>query len=468
MDGALFVDELRLSRLLQSGLPTPFFLYSRAQLEHDFSAYAHATSRLAGGAMVGYAVKANNNLALLGILAERGAAAIVVSGHEITHALAAGIPGERMLLHGNGKTTADIEAALKHNAMVSVDSEFDLDHIAARTQALGCTARVLLRINPDIDPHVHPYISTGLADSKFGLSQAAIERLRGRLRQHLHGDALNRVEVHGLHCHLGSMLHSIEPIADAAQLLTALSMHLRADGHPVDTIDLGGGLTVDYSRKGLAIPTPDELIDAVEPVLAGSGLKLWLEPGRSLVARCGALVTRVIGSKDRPPAPSDSSPAGTEGQLHRTGEGGAHPRSFLVVDASMAQLIRPALYGAYHHIELVEDPSAGAAATGKDARLFDVVGPICESGDFLGQGRLLHAPAEGDAVIIYDAGAYGMSMASRYNLSLYPAEYLVEGQRVRCIRRAETYEDFARCFVDQPLELPESQPGDEPSNAKRI
>ena len=255
------------------------------------------------------------------------------------------------------------------------------------------------------------------------------------------------------------MLHSIEPLADAAQLLTALSMTLRADGHPIDTIDLGGGLTVDYSRKGLAIPTPGELIDAIEPVLAGTGLKLWLEPGRSLVARSGALIARVIGSKERPPAPSEAPPPGSEGHIHRAGEGSPHPRSFLVVDASMAQLIRPALYGAYHHIELCEDQPVSdgqVPATPKDARLFDVVGPICESGDFLGQGRLLRTPAEGDAVIIYDAGAYGMAMASRYNLSLFPAEYLVEGQRVRCIRRAETYEDFARCFTDVPVDMPEA------------
>ena len=410
-NGALFLEQVRLSSLLEAGIETPFFIYSTAQLVRDFESYASAVAGL--DAVVAYAIKANSNPSLLRLLAKLGAGAVVVSDHEVRLALESGFSPTKMLLHGNGKRRRDIDAALAAQTLLSVDSEFDLEQIIGRATALGVTARLLLRVNPDIDPQVHPYISTGLLDSKFGFSESAVEMLRPRLRQ------LSSVQVVGLHCHLGSTLKTVQPLRDASRLLAVLINGLRSDGHPVEILDMGGGLGIDYSRGRDQIPTPQELTDAVRPVLRELGLKLLLEPGRSLVARSGALIGRVLGVKDN-------------GRKH-----------FLVSDASMAQLIRPCLYGAYHHIELLDESVAGSECA------FDVVGPICESGDFLGQGRHLATPRIGDGIIVYDAGAYGFSMASRYNLHLGCAEYLVDGDTVRRVRSAETFDDLSRHFTDE-------------------
>lgn len=414
--GSLYLEGVRLGRLLQAGLPTPFFVYSAEQLRSDFHAYADAVSGL--DAVVGYAIKANHNPVLLRRIAGWGAGAVVVSANELRLARETGFPTDKMILHGNGKRREDLDAALLADAFISIDSEFDLENLAQRTASLGVRARVLLRVNPDIDAQVHPYISTGLLDSKFGLPLPAVERLRPRLRE------LRSITVSGLHCHLGSTLKSVQPELDAARSMAPLVHTLRADGHPIDTLDLGGGLGIDYSRGRDTIPTPAELLGVLRPVLRELGVRLWLEPGRSLVGRSGALIGRVLGVKDN-------------GQ-----------KRFLVTDASMAQLIRPCLYGAHHHIELLEDPDPGAATSE-----FEIVGPICESSDFLGQRRQLPAPRPGEGLIVYDAGAYGFVMSSRYNLHLLCAEYLVEGSEVRKVRRAETYEDLARTFVDEGVSL---------------
>lgn len=414
-NGALYLERVRLSSLLSSGLETPFFIYSTAQLVSDWQAYAQAVRGI--DAVVGYAIKANSNPAILRLLAGFGSGAVVVSDHEVRLALESGFSPDRMLLHGNGKRSRDIDAALHAGIILSVDSEFDLEQIAARALAHKTKAKLLLRVNPDIDPQVHPYISTGLLDSKFGFSEAAVERTRQRLQ------SLPSVEVRGLHCHLGSTLKTVQPVRDAARLLATLVLALRSDGHPIDILDMGGGLGIDYSRGLEQLPIPDELTLAVSPVLRELGLRLFLEPGRSLVGRAGALIGRVLGVKDN-------------GRKH-----------FIVTDASMAQLIRPCLYGAYHHIDLLDESVAGPSL------IFDVVGPICESGDFLGQGRQLPTPRAGDGLIVYDAGAYGFAMASRYNLHLGCAEYLVDGQSIRRVRRAETFDDLSRTFSDEPISL---------------
>jgi diaminopimelate decarboxylase len=413
--GSLWVEEVRLTTLLEAGAATPLYVYSLGSVRTAYRAYEGATRGLDG--MIGYAIKANHNAALLRELARLGAGAVVVSRHELEHALACGFQGRRTLLHGNGKRREDIEAALRAGALVSIDSPFDLEHVAAAASELGVRARCLLRVNPDIDPHVHPYISTGLRDSKFGMSEACIAELRPRLT------GLSSVEVVGLHAHLGSMLEEVSPYVDAARLLVPIALALREDGHPVSLLDLGGGLGIDYRHAGRPPLPPAALVDAVRPLLARAGLGLVLEPGRSIVGPAGLLVGRVIGVKQ--------------------GAG----KGFVVLDASMAQLIRPSLYGAYHHIVLLEERAAAPEAT------FDVVGPICESGDFLGQDRRLGTPAEGDGVAILDAGAYGTTMASRYNLNLFAAEYVVDGASVRRTRRAEGYPDFAGTFVDEPVPL---------------
>lgn len=455
--GALFVEGVRLSSLLSHaaqarGIDTPFFVYSREQLRRDFMRYAQAAESLdvdlGTPPLVAFAVKANPSRALLSLLHGWGAGATVVSAGELALVRSVGIPGDKVLLHGNGKRPKDIDAALEIDALLSIDSEFDLQHVQARARALGRTARILLRVNPNIDPQVHPYISTGLLESKFGMAEASIERLLPTLRELSRATgsvgAVPAISLRGLHCHLGSTLKSARPVLDAARQLLPLLSKLRSDGHAIDTFDLGGGLGIDYShRRGApAAPSPSELMAGLRLILQRQGndppLRLWLEPGRSIVGPCGALVGRVIGVKHRS---GDSPSADSAGE-----------RSFLCTDASMAQLIRPCLYGAYHHIELLEEPDPSADA---QLRLYDIVGPICESGDFIGQKRLLPTPAEGDGLIIYDTGAYGAAMSSRYNLHFHCAEYLIDGTQVTRIRRAETFDDFARSFVDEPLQVAE-------------
>lgn len=422
---SLFLEGVRLSQLLEAGLPTPFFVYSGEQLRADFAAYAEAVAGL--DAVVGYAIKANHNPVLLRRLAGWGAGAIAVSANELRLAAETGFPVAKTLLHGNGKRREDLDAALGTGAQVSIDSDFDLENLAQRVAA-GATAggrpvRVLLRVNPDVDAQVHPYISTGLLDSKFGLPEAAVERLRPRLRELAKA---GRIEVRGVHFHLGSTLKTAQPVIDAARGMLGLIKELRADGHPVDTLDVGGGLGIDYSRGRERIATPAELVAGLRPLLAELGLRLWLEPGRNLVGRAGALIGRVLGIKDN------------------------GRKRFLICDASMAQLIRPCLYGAYHHIELLEERAQAGSAESSE---YDVVGPICESSDFLGQGRRLGPAKPGDGLIVYDAGAYGFAMASRYNLHLFCAEYLVDGTSVRRVRRAETFDDLARTFADEAVSL---------------
>ena len=298
----------------------------------------------------------------------------------------------------------------------SADSPFDLRHIEDSATRLGLRARVLLRINPDIDPQVHPYISTGMNDAKFGMPREILETLLPDLR------ALRQTSIVGLHSHVGSALSTAQPFVDAGRIVLEWAARLRRDGHPIDTVDLGGGLGVDYSRRGEVLPGPADLLSPLVDELRSTGLRLLLEPGRSLVASSGALVGRVIGVKHNP------------------------GKSFLITDASMAQLIRPSLYGAHHHIELLE-PGAG------EHRRYDVVGPLCESGDFLGLSREFETPHEGDGLLVYDAGAYGFSMASRYNLNLLCAEYIIDGERLVLSRRAETYEDFCSPFTNEEIKV---------------
>lgn len=423
--GSLFLEGVRLSQLIEAGLPTPFFVYSGEQLRTDFAAYADAVAGL--DAVVGYAIKANHNPVLLRRVAGWGAGAIAVSANELRLAGETGFPAAKTLLHGNGKRREDLDAALGAGVQVSLDSEFDLENLAQRVAAgataEGRPARVLLRVNPDIDAQVHPYISTGLLDSKFGLPEAAVERLRPRLRELAKA---GRIEVRGVHFHLGSTLKTGQPVIDAARSMQGLIEQLRADGHPADTLDVGGGLGIDYSRGRERIATPAELVAGLRPLLADLGLRLWLEPGRNLVGRAGALIGRVLGTKDN------------------------GRKRFLITDASMAQLIRPCLYGAYHHIELLDEKDHDAT----DSSEYDVVGPICESSDFLGQGRRLGPARPGDGIIVYDAGAYGFAMASRYNLHLFCAEYLIDGTNVRRVRRAETFDDLTRTFADEAVNLP--------------
>jgi diaminopimelate decarboxylase len=388
-------------------LGTPLYVYSRAGIEQAFGAYETAFAPVPH--RVCYAVKANGNGAILRLLASLGAGADIVSGGELLAARRAGFSPERIVFAGVGKTEPEIALGLEHGiGEWNAESEDEIARIGVAATARGQVARVSLRVNPDIDPRSHPYISTGLREAKFGvaigLAPAILRRARG----------LAGVDVVGVQCHIGSQITDLEPLAAAARALAALSRQLLGEGFPLRTIDLGGGLGVGYDGKG--VPDASGLASAILPAVEKLPLTLVLEPGRSLVAGSGVLLTRVLYVK------------------------GGQGKTFVVVDAGMNDLLRPALYGAFHRVEPVR-------SRGRAAELVDVVGPVCETSDFLARRRELERPEPGDLLAVRDAGAYGFAMSSNYNMRPRAAEALVEGGRVRLIRRRETFDDLVRTEV---------------------
>jgi diaminopimelate decarboxylase len=386
---------------------TPLYVYSRAGIEAAFGAYARAFAGVPH--RICYALKANGNGAILRLLAGLGAGADIVSGGELLAARRAGFPAERIVFAGVGKTDAEIALGLEHGiGEWNAESEDEIERLGAAAAARGTLARVSLRVNPDIDPRSHPYISTGLREAKFGVDIARGPEILRRAR------GLPGVEVVGLQCHIGSQITDLEPLAAAARALAGLSRRLLDEGFTLRTIDVGGGLGVGYDGKG--VPGPEALAAAILPAVEKLPLTLVLEPGRSLVAAAGVLLTRVLYVK------------------------GGHDRRFVVVDAGMNDLLRPALYDAFHRVEPV-------SPRGRAAELVDVVGPVCEASDFLARRRELERPEPGDLLAVRDAGAYGFAMSSSYNMRPRAAEALVEDGRARLVRRRETFEDLVRTEV---------------------
>ena len=406
-DGRLFCEGVALEDAAREH-GTPLYVYSRASVESAYRAYGRAFAGVEH--RVCYALKANPCGALLRLLAGLGAGADIVSGGEMLAALRAGFPPERIVFSGVGKTDAEIALGIaKGIGEFNAESEPEIERISAAASAAGRVVRVSLRVNPDIDARSHPYISTGLRDNKFGVEIGTAPAILRRARQR------PGVEISGVQCHIGSQITDLEPLRRAAGELAALSRSLLDEGFPLRTIDLGGGIGIDYASD--APPPVDAFAAAVLPVIAGLPLTVLLEPGRSLVARAGALLTRVIVVKE------------------------SHGKRFVVADAGMTELLRPALYDAQHRIEPVAAPRELAGAA-------DVVGPVCESADFLARRRELPAVAAGDLLAVRDVGAYGFSMSSTYNMRPRAAEVLVEGDTMRLARRRETFEDLVRTEVD--------------------
>ncbi|MQL89185.1 hypothetical protein Taro_021766 [Colocasia esculenta] len=409
-DGFLYCEGVRVQVVMDAVEKRPFYLYSKDQITRNFEAYREALEGLKS--VIGYAIKANNNLKILEHLRQLGCGAVLVSGNELRLALRAGFDPTKCIFNGNGKLLEDLVLAAKEGVFVNVDSEFDLENIVTAARHAGKKVRILLRINPDVDPQVHPYVATGNKNSKFGIRNEKLQWFLDAVKSHP-----NELQLVGAHCHLGSTITKVDIFKDAAVLMVNYIDQIRAQGFNIDYLNIGGGLGIDYHHTGAILPTPMDLINTVRELVVSRDLNLIIEPGRSLIANTCCFVNRVTGVK-------------TNGT-----------KNFIVIDGSMAELIRPSLYGAYQHIELVSPPLPTA-----ETSTFDVVGPVCESADFLGKDRELPTPAKGAGLVVHDAGAYCMSMASTYNLKMRPPEYWIDNGAVVKIRHGETFEDHMKFF----------------------
>lgn len=392
---------------------TPLYVYSAEAILARYGLFAEA---FAGQPhLLCYSVKANPALAILKLLARRGAGFDIVSGGELERVLTVsrGAAG-RVVFSGVGKTAPELDAALRaHIRVFNVESEGELELLAERAAKRGVRAPFAFRVNPDVFAATHPYISTGLSEHKFGVSIDEARRLYARVRREK--QLGKRLQAVGISVHIGSQIREAEPFGAAAGRVVALLRELRAEGDDLRSVDLGGGLGIEYEDGAEWDPRArvEAYAGALKAALAGIEVELLLEPGRFLVAQAGALLTEVVYTK-------------------RNGA-----KRFVVVDAGMNDLLRPSLYGAYHAIEPV-------AATTGGAETVDVVGPVCESGDFLARDRALPPIAPGDLLAVLDAGAYGLSLASNYNTRTRPAEVLVEGKRARLIRKRETVRELLK------------------------
>ncbi|MFA0919916.1 Diaminopimelate decarboxylase [Pseudomonas coronafaciens pv. garcae] len=408
-DGELFAEGVALSAIAER-FGTPTYVYSRAHIEAQYRAYADALSGMPH--MVCFAVKANSNLGVLNVLARLGAGFDIVSRGELERVLAAGGKAEKIVFSGVGKTREDMRRALEVGVhCFNVESTDELERLQDVAAELNVRAPISLRVNPDVDAGTHPYISTGLKENKFGIAIAAAEDVYIRASQ------LPNLEVIGVDCHIGSQLTTLEPFIDALDRLLQLVDRLGDCGIHLHHIDLGGGLGVRYRDE--EPPLAADYIKAVRERLAGRDLGLLFEPGRFIVANAGVLLSRVEYLKH------------------------TEHKDFAIVDAAMNDLIRPALYQAWMDVTAVR-PRDG------EARAYDIVGPICETGDFLAKGREL-ALAEGDLLAVHSAGAYGFVMSSNYNTRGRAAEVLVDGTQAFEVRRRET---VAELFAGECL-LPE-------------
>ena len=401
----LHAEDLSLADLADS-VGTPFYCYSTATLERHYRVFADAFEGL--DAEVCYSVKANSNLAVLATLARLGAGMDVVSEGELRRVLAAGVLPEKIAFSGVGKTADEMAFALEEGIFAfNVESEPELRTLSETASSLGLSARIALRVNPDIDAKTHHKISTGKAENKFGIPYGealALYRLAA---------ALPGVDPRGVHMHIGSQITNLAPFRNAFALLKELVDELRAHSFAIDFVNLGGGLGVPYRSDEPAPPPPAEYGKLVRETVGDLGCKLLFEPGRLIAANAGILVARVLYVK--------------------RGE----PKTFIIVDAAMNDLIRPTLYEAYHEIWPVADPAPGAAMMTSD-----VVGPVCETGDYLALDRALPELRSGDLIAVMTAGAYGAVIASQYNSRLLVPEVLVAGDRYAVTRPRPHYGDM--------------------------
>jgi diaminopimelate decarboxylase len=402
-DGRLFCEEVPIEAIARE-VGTPFYCYSHATLTRHFQAFDSAFDRV--DHLTCFSVKSCSNVAILRLLARLGAGMDIVSGGELHRALKAGVPAKRIVFSGVGKTASEINYALDTEIlMFNLESAQELLAVNECAGRLGRRAPVAIRVNPDVDARTHPYISTGLKQNKFGIDvEAAVaEYIRARDLPHL--------EVVGVDCHIGSQLTEVSPFVDALRRLKLLIERLRGNGVEIRHLDLGGGLGITYRDE--EPPPPKDYAQVIMAEMDRLDCRLIFEPGRVIVGNAGILVTRVLYLKEGP------------------------AKNFVIVDAGMNDLIRPSLYGSYHQIQPVVDRERPQLRA-------DVVGPICETGDFFARDRNLPQVEQGEMLAVMSAGAYGFSMSSNYNTRPRAAEVLVRGDRFAVIRSRETYDDLLR------------------------
>ena len=404
-NGALHAEDVPLATIAEA-VGTPFYCYSSAAIAGSFKAFRDA---FAGQNMaISYAMKANSNQAVLTTLAELGAGMDVVSEGELRRARAAGVPGERIIFSGVGKTLAEMNLGLDQNIFCfNVESEPELEALSRVASARGAVAQIAIRVNPDVDARTHAKIATGKSENKFGVP---ISRARD---VYAYARTLPGLSVHGVDMHIGSQITDLRPFDDAFVLLAEFVQALRADGHTIEHVDLGGGLGIPYRNDNNPPPSPEDYAKVVAKRTAALGCQVILEPGRAIVGNAGALVASVIYLKQ--------------------GEG----KRFVIVDAAMNDLVRPTLYDAHHEILPVKEPEPDA----RRAR-GDVVGPVCESGDYLALDRDLPELGPGDLLAVMSAGAYGAVQAGTYNTRLLVPEVLVKGAQYAIVRSRRTYEEL--------------------------
>jgi diaminopimelate decarboxylase len=399
----LYCEEVPVKTIAEA-IGTPFYLYSAKTLLNHYRAYDSAFASIPH--LITYAMKANSNLAILRLFAREGGGVDIVSAGELYRALAAGVDPHRINFAGVGKTADEIRSALESDIlMFNVESSQELRKIDEVAGSLGKKARVALRVNPDVDPKTHPYISTGMKDHKFGIG------IDKALEGYKLAASLKHIEVVGIHKHIGSQLTEIAPYVDALRRLLDLVQELKGFGIQVRYVNVGGGLGITYETE--TPPQPKDLADAIGPLVRDLKCTLILEPGRSLVGNAGILVTKVLYTKE--------------------GDG----KKFVIVDAAMNDLIRPSLYGAFHQIQPVIRHARKPITA-------DIVGPICESADFLAKDRELEECMPEEFLAVMSAGAYGFAMASNYNARPRAAEVLVKGDRYDIIRERETHADLVK------------------------
>jgi diaminopimelate decarboxylase len=391
-------------RTIAREVGTPCYIYSHETLKQHFTVFDESFRGMPHRTC--YSVKANGNLAILGLFAALGGGADIVSGGELYRARKAGIAANRIVYSGVGKTQSEIDYALQENIlMFNIESDQELEAIDRRAAALNVKAGIALRVNPDVDPKTHPYISTGLKKNKFGID------IEGALKAYQRAGNLKHVEILGIDCHIGSQLTEIAPFIEALKRLKLLIGRLEKIGTKIRYLDLGGGLGIPYHKE--TPPHPRDYANAVVQELGDLSCTLILEPGRVIVGNAGIFLTQVLYTKKTP------------------------SKEFIIVDGGMNDLVRPSFYGSYHDIQPVEKKL-------REFRVMDMVGPICESSDFIARDRDLPEVDPGEYLAVMSAGAYGFSMSSNYNARTRAAEVMVQGDRYYVIRTRETWEDLIR------------------------